>query len=238
MIAILPAAGKGTRMQELTQGGAKELLPVGDKPVIGWALLEASEAQPSRVVVISSPEKPDMNAYLAANQQVKVEMQFVQDGLAPAIALAGGQDSAIVILPDTLYYPNKACSRIVRALTEGFDIVLLTEQVPDEHVSKYGIVESNSSGEVHRILEKPSPSSTQSRQAVAGRYGFSEKMMQFLVETVLSLGEQDKEIGITPILNLALKNGYSAISVPTLSVEKRYDCGSLDGYRKAIEAVK
>lgn len=65
MIAVLPAAGKGTRMQDITQGGSKELLKVGDKSVIAWAIDEARDCDPSRIVVISSPEKPDMNAYLS-----------------------------------------------------------------------------------------------------------------------------------------------------------------------------
>ncbi len=238
MIAVLPAAGKGTRMQDVTQGGSKELLMVGDKSVIAWAIDEARECDPKRIVVVSSPEKPDMNAYLAGHGGVDVQMQFVQDGLAPAIALAGAQDAAVVILPDTLYYPQRAASRIVRALAEGYDIVLLTEEVGAEKVSKYGIVESDESRHVQRVLEKPSPLATRSRQAVAGRYGLSARMMAFLGETIHSLRDEAGEIGISPILNLAIRNGLDALALPALPGEIRYDCGSPEGYRLAQEALR
>lgn len=238
MIAVLPAAGKGTRMQDVTQGGSKELLSVGDRPVLAWAIEEARECDPTRIVVVSSPDKPDMNAYLAGHGGVDVQMQFVQDGLAPAIALAGTQEAAVVILPDTLFYPKRASARIARALAEGYDIVLLTEEVDSEKVSRYGIVESDESRHILRVLEKPSQYATTSRQAVAGRYGLSARMMAFLSETIMALQDEPGEIGVSPILNLAIRNGLDALALPVLPDETRYDCGSPDGFRLAQEALK
>lgn len=224
-------------MLDVTSGGSKELLLVGDKAVIGWAIDEARECDPSQITVISSPDKPDMNAYLAGHGGVEMKMQFVQDGLAPAIALAGFHEAAIIILPDTLYYPKHPSSRISRALAEGYDIVLLTEIVSAELVSKYGIVESDVNGRVDRILEKPSPLATKSRQAVAGRYGLSARMMEFLSQTIESIQDEAGEVGISPILNLAIRNDFEAIALLTTPDEIRYDCGSPEGYQLALGAV-
>lgn len=210
---------------------------VADKAVIGWAIEEARECDPSQIKVISSPDKPDMNAYLAGHGGVEVKMQFVQDGLAPAIALAGTHEAAVVILPDTLYYPKQPSARIARALAEGYDIVLLTETVSAEQVSKYGIVESDINGRIDRVLEKPSPLATKSRQAVAGRYGLSARMMEFINQTIESVHDEPGEVGISPILNLAIRNDFEAIALTTTPGEVRYDCGSPEGYQLALGAV-
>lgn len=238
MIAILPAAGKGTRMVGLTDGGSKELLPVGGKPVLQWAIDEALEATPNRVVVVSSPYKPDVNDYLGQlGPDVETVLQFSADGLAPAIALASSDEPAIVILPDTLYHPNTPSTKIARALSEGFDIVLLTETVAPAVVGRYGIVETNLQGSIERVLEKPSPASTKSRQAVAGRYGLSARMLAFLLQTLESLEDEEAEIQLTPILNLAIRNGFEAVALPNSTEERRYDCGSPEGYRLACEGI-
>lgn len=225
-------------MAAVTAGGSKEMLPIHGKPVIQWAIDEALDAHADSVAVISSPVKPDLNAYLEASPTpLQVEMQFVADGLAPAIALAAIPEAALILLPDTLFFPATPSRRIARALSEGFDMVIVTQEVPDSLVSSYGIVESDEQGVPVRILEKPLPTSTASRQAVAARYGLSARMMGFLLEALESLRDEPGEIQLTPILNLAIRNGYSAITLALNHEEKRYDCGSQDGYRAAVEAL-
>jgi len=238
VIAILPAAGKGTRMSAVTEGGSKEMLLVQGKPVIQWAIDEALDAGADFVSVISAPEKHDLNSYLGSlDSNVGVSMQYVADGLAPAIALGARPEGSLIVLPDTLFYPALPSRRIARALSEGYDIVILTQPVTDEDVKKYGIVEANEEGTVVNIFEKPSPTATVSRQAVAARYGLSARMMGFLLEALDSLGGEAGEIQLTPILNLALRNGYPAIAIAAASGEARYDCGSVEGYRAALEAT-
>lgn len=225
-------------MAAVTDGGSKEMLPVMGKPVIQWAIDEAFDAGADAVTVVSAPEKNDLNSYLESlTTKVDVTMQFVADGLAPAIALAARPESSLVILPDTLFYPSLPSRRIARALSEGFDIVILTQPVEDGDVKRYGIVEANDEGNVGQILEKPSHTATKSRQAVAARYGLSPRMMGFLLEALDSLGSEAGEIQLTPILNLALRNDYSAIAIPASNSETRFDCGSVDGYRAALEAT-
>jgi len=236
--AILPAAGKGTRMSLVTGGASKELLMVAGRPVMQWGLDEAFDSGATHMSVISSPIKGDLNEFLTAQPpNVTASFQFAADGLAPAIALGARPEPTLVILPDTLYYPSQPGRRIVRALAEGYDIVLLTEIVADEAVSQYGIVELADDGMVERVVEKPQPGSTRSRQAVAGRYGLSPRMIGFLANTLDSLRDEVGEIPLTPIINLAIRNGYEALALPTVEGEIRWDCGDPDGYRRAVESI-
>ena len=225
-------------MSQVTKGGSKELLLVAGRSVIQWGLDEALDAGATHVCVISSPIKDDLNEFLTTQApKVSAAFQFAADGLAPAIALGARPEPTLVILPDTLYYPSQPSRRIVRALTEGYDIVLLTEYVGDDAVSQYGIVELADDGMIEKVVEKPQPGSTQSRQAVAGRYGLSPRMMGFLANTLDSLRDEVGEIPLTPIINLAIRNGYEALALPTVEGEIRWDCGDPDAYRLAVESI-
>ncbi|GIX16510.1 MAG: UTP--glucose-1-phosphate uridylyltransferase [Rhodothalassiaceae bacterium] len=55
--AVIPVAGLGTRMLPATKVVPKELLPVGDKPLIQYAVEECWEAGIERVVLVTSMGK-------------------------------------------------------------------------------------------------------------------------------------------------------------------------------------
>ena len=59
MIAIIPAAGKGTRMEAVTGGKPKELLPLGSKAVLLRVLEEARASDPDEIVVVTRPGDED-----------------------------------------------------------------------------------------------------------------------------------------------------------------------------------
>ncbi|MFI5386884.1 MAG: sugar phosphate nucleotidyltransferase, partial [Fimbriimonadales bacterium] len=165
----------------------------------------------------------------------------VQDrvtGLAPAVVLVAHLEPALVLLPDTIFFPLSPTSRIAKALSRGFDISIAVGQVDDESVSRYGIVEWNEqSGRISRILEKPRPGQTPSRWAIAARFGLSARTMLFVRERVRERAGGEHEIDLPPILSEAIAAGYTALAVPLESGEQRLDCGNPDGYRHACEVV-
>lgn len=67
--AIIPVAGLGTRMMPLTLGTSKNLLPVGFKPLVQYAVEEALEAGCKKVVIVGGPE--DVSLYKKAFAQQK-----------------------------------------------------------------------------------------------------------------------------------------------------------------------
>lgn len=66
--AIIPAAGLGTRMQPLTDGMAKEMLPLGNLPVLCHVLKEAVESQIREVVLVLSPQKKYIRDFLMGDK--------------------------------------------------------------------------------------------------------------------------------------------------------------------------
>jgi bifunctional N-acetylglucosamine-1-phosphate-uridyltransferase/glucosamine-1-phosphate-acetyltransferase GlmU-like protein len=66
-------------MREITGGGSKELLRLGGVPVVERVIVEALALQPEKVVVVTSPEKQDLNNFLA-DQRVTCVFQEPRRG--------------------------------------------------------------------------------------------------------------------------------------------------------------
>ncbi|HTQ11862.1 MAG TPA: sugar phosphate nucleotidyltransferase [Fimbriimonadaceae bacterium] len=236
MIAVLPAAGKGTRMSGVT-AASKELLGVGGKPVLQWSLEEAEGAGCGDAVVVVSPAKPDLGEFMAGRPG-KVVLQESATGLAPALILAAGVEPVLLILPDTIFYPESPSPRLVRAISRGFDVAIAVEPVSEADVHRYGIVEwSRENGRISRILEKPQPEETSSRWAIAGRFAMSANAMDFVRRRVAERAGSGREIDLPPILSEAIAAGQCGLAVPLEGKERRLDCGNPEGYRLACEVV-
>ena len=65
--AVIPAAGMGTRFLPATKAVPKELMPIGDTPAIQIIIDEALGAGIDHIVVVSSRNKPAIEAYFAAD---------------------------------------------------------------------------------------------------------------------------------------------------------------------------
>ena len=59
-VAVIPAAGRGTRMRPATRSVPKALLPVVDRPVIQWIVEEGMRAGVREFVVVVSPGVDDL----------------------------------------------------------------------------------------------------------------------------------------------------------------------------------
>ena len=163
--AVLPAAGLGTRLLPATRAVPNELFPVGGRPAIEWALSEAAEAGIERVVIVSSPRKSAIEAYLerevrAADgpvgpatepagprpfPRVTVVHQLTPAGLGDAVRVgraAVGTEPFAVLLPDEILLGG---GRLLREMLDGYERtgrsqVSLLSVEPDE-ISSYGCAE-------------------------------------------------------------------------------------------------
>jgi UTP-glucose-1-phosphate uridylyltransferase len=132
--AVIPCGGLGTRLDPITRWLPKEILPVGLRPILYWALDEAADAGLLRAVIVTNPHKPVLEA-AARNYPGPLELEFVpQDhprGLGDALLRArdhlAGSPFA-VLLPDTLFRgPNPTAAVLATHQTTGLATVLLAE---------------------------------------------------------------------------------------------------------------
>ena len=155
-----------------------------------------------------------------------------------------GNEPFAVILPDDLC-TNEGDS----VLTQMSDIykqfpnccIVAVEEVFDQDVDKYGIVEissienaplkiKNSTFKITNMVEKPSPEEAPTNLAIIGRYILTPEIFNALEHTQT---DKNGEIQITDALMTLAKEG-KVIAYKFQGV--RYDCGSVKGFVEATNA--
>ena len=165
--AIIPTAGKGTRLLPETAEVPKVLLPVGSRTMLEWTLREAVAAGVPAVIVVVSPAHPQVRTFVGALRAgavacqaeagsqdapgawlqgveihfvVQPEPMGVGDALIRCRALTGG-DAFGVLLPDNWFHAAEPALRQVEAgfRTTGVSAIGLIE-VTAEHAGILGNV--------------------------------------------------------------------------------------------------
>ncbi len=215
-------------MMSITNGAAKELLPLGESTVIEHILAKAFQVC-DQAVVVWDINKGDLPAGIAWVPQIP------QRGLAPAIASGvTTEDTNLVFLPDATFLPQDPAAKMA-IMGEG-DIVLALSHVSEEEVSKYGICEVDSNGFVTKMLEKPSAADTASRWAITGRYRLSGRAAELLIETTSGVSAFETEMDMSPYFSVALDHGLRIAGCFLDQSFHRFDCGDPEGYLLAREA--
>ena len=150
--AVIPAAGKGTRLARIGGGAPKEMLAVGGIPLADRAVREAFRGGVKRVILVVSPEKrafgerfrdPALLESLGAgerNRSVEIAIQEKPKGLADAIRAAratmnGGPFA--LLLPDNVYDGDSIGELLPAFLDAGISAAGLIA-VPPEHWIGFG----------------------------------------------------------------------------------------------------
>ena len=122
-------------------------------------------------------------------------------------------------------------AQMVEVFKEVQTSVLAVQEVPLEHVKRYGIVAGDKVGEhlvkVRQMVEKPSPEKAPSRLGVAGRYVLTPAVFECIRNQPRgSGGEIQLTDGIAQLIETEGVHAY-------LYEGKRYDCGSKQGFLEA-----
>ena len=73
--AVLPAAGFGTRFLPITKAIPKEMLPVGDKPVIHYVVAEAVAAGCTDILIVVSRDKGSIQDYFDRAPELEARLR-------------------------------------------------------------------------------------------------------------------------------------------------------------------
>jgi UTP--glucose-1-phosphate uridylyltransferase len=234
--AIVPVAGLGTRMLPATRSQPKEMLPLLDKPVVQYVAEELEAAGIRRIVFITGAGKRAIEDHFdqpGSEINIFYTRQPSPDGLGDAVRQADGfaNQGVVVALGDGVIDPPGIVPRLVDAFeTGGYDAALAVAPVPDEEVTRRGIVVSEQ-GEVTDLVEKPQPDAVASRTAMMGRYVLGPAVF----EALRGLGpDASGEVQLTDALRRVLENGGRIAAIPLSSGQRRHDIGSPEGYCAAF----
>ena len=260
--AVFPVGGMGTRFLPATKSIPKEMLPIIDKPLIQYAVEEAIEAGITTLIFITSASKHAISDHfdpkpLLREKFFKEGKQHLLDklhtipneitrvfvpqgeplGLGHAVLQAKevvGDEYFAVILADDFIKPNgnNATGQLIDTAIKKSASVISVEQVNDDRVSQYGIVDigdsDSSINEIKTIVEKPRLADAPSNLGVIGRYVLSPEVFDILENTQSDKGG---EIQLTDALAQLLVQP-NKLYAATLN-GKRYDCGHKLGYVQA-----
>ena len=240
--AVLPVAGRGTRLLPATRAVPKELLPIIDRPVLEFAVEEALAAGLDQIIFITARNKSAIEDHFdgwtsasGARPTFATVRQASPRGLGDAILRAegvvGGEPFA-VLLPDDLVVEATQGIATLTALYEGErHSMIAVEPITAEQTSSYGVISPSRSFDrrhmVEDIVEKPGPGKAPSLLGVVGRYVFTPAIFRCLHATAPGHGG---EVQLTDAIRLLLgEEDLWAVELPA----RRIDCGTPAGFLRA-----
>jgi glucose-1-phosphate thymidylyltransferase len=172
------SGGKGTRLRPLTFTTAKQLIPVANKPILGYVLDHVSRAGITEVGIVVAPEtRQDVMNYVKDGSEWNIKATYIPQeplGLAHAVKTAQkflGEDDFIMYLGDNLI--GKGVDTLLKRFeNESLDALISLKEV--EEPTRFGIAVLDNKDNVIKLVEKPK--TPPSNLALVGVYVFSNKV--------------------------------------------------------------
>jgi NDP-sugar pyrophosphorylase family protein len=185
--AVILAAGKGTRMKELTANAPKPMLEVRGKPVLEIIVGSLRGAGVREICVITGYRAEAIKNYFGngARHGVRVTYvtQQVQDGTGKAPELAKefvGNDPFFLAYGDILTEPSNYRGMVETFREGGCDGVVTVKK--GEDVSKGAAVVFDKDFYLTDIVEKPPKGSEPSQWYNTGIYLFTQRLFDYTAQ--------------------------------------------------------
>ena len=238
--AVIPCGGRGTRLAARYPHTPKELLPVAGQPLLQWTLEEAAAAGLERVVVVTSPTKPQIGKFLSDTPTVRLSVSLVVQpeprGLGDAVTCARdlvGANDVAVLLPDNLFAKGPAIAPVLAARrATGLAAVLLAQLPPAAGATGRATARQRADGllQVEAVADKGTATG---RLAPVGRMVFGPDVFERWERLRAGLAP-GAELDDVPLLQTLAAEGR-LIGVPLDG--PFYDAGVPEGYTAALAAL-
>lgn len=168
-IAVIPAAGLGTRFLPFTKSVPKELLPIINKPSIHYIVEECHASGITDICIITSERKSALKQYLSHDPQLEEHLaqtnkisalkelnelidatnfEYVLQqnprGLGHAISITrehvGDQHFGVLLPDDIIAGQSPALAQLIAVAEEHNATVVAVQEIPLEQSCSYGMV--------------------------------------------------------------------------------------------------
>jgi len=196
MKCVVLAAGEGKRMHPLTYTRPKVMLPIANKPILEWNLINAIAAGIKEFIFVVGYKSEMVRDYFENGEKWNINIEYINQGKALGTAHAISMvenfaDDCIVLCGDTIFGEGDIKSIVKKETSMGILEV--------KHPEEYGIVETKGK-HVLKIYEKTEQPF--SNIINAGIYHFNGKIFEYIKKTKKSVrGEYE----ITDSINMLLK---------------------------------
>ena len=183
--AVLLAAGKGTRMRELTNDLPKPMIGVRGKPILQHIVEGLRGAGITRVQIIVGYRAEVVREYFGNGLEFGIDIEYatqvVQDGTGRVVALAENfvsHDPFVLSYGDIIIAPTNYRRLVELGDAEAF----VTVKHNPADVAKGGAVFVNERFEMIDLREKPQPGEPTSPWYNAGVYTFRSSIFKYIAE--------------------------------------------------------
>ena len=252
--AILPVAGRGTRVMPLTLHQPKGMINIADRPMIHYVIDELVGAGIKEIVIVLGNNQDVFKNYIKYLQQdknwKKIKFHFIKQA-----GLLGNGDAVyitkrfikkgepfVVAFSDDLFRKNKKpLNKMVDLFYKKNTPILLLQQVPKKEVYKYGVVRLGSPPVVRPaakkitqpisiidLVEKPPIEQAPSNLTSIGRYVLPYEIFNNIKNLY---PYQGREIYLAEAIQNYIKTNRSIWGLELKG--GRFDCGSKIGLMQA-----
>ncbi len=196
-VAVIPAAGRGTRMRPATRVVPKALLTVVDRPAIQYAVEEAARAGATEAIMVVDLDAGHLihqhfvaDGRLPGLEDIRIRPVVQEEPLGLGHAVWEAREMVdnrpfFVILADDIVPPgHDPLPELARRASPGVSVMCLRELPPEVIPSKGVVVPGsdieNSSLEIAGAVEKPKLEDAPSNLGLIGRYLFDPVVFDIL----------------------------------------------------------
>ncbi len=255
---VLPVAGFGKRLMPLTKKTPKNLLRVNGKPLVEYVFEEAVGSGIKDIILIVNPShRDDFKSYLESAGEKFPFFRFhtrVQEtpagnghALISAKDILKEEPFAVRFCDDIVVSDSPIIPSMLKIFGKHKSSVVLLERIPKTHVGRFGVVSAKNSEsisgikgkiyEIDGVVEKPKPKYAPSNLIVVGGYILTPTVLRNLIKVSESLPHAAADaIPINVGLQIELITGKKIYGWEF--VGKRLDCGTLEKFHKAQEALR
>ncbi len=210
MKALILSGGKGTRLRPITHTGAKQLIPVANKPILFYAIESIVECGITDIGIIVGETAQEIKDAVGSGDQWGASVSYIQQdeplGLAHAVKIAHGflqDDPFVMFLGDNLIKDG------IKPLVEEFERNKPSSQIllaRVKHPEQFGV--ASLEGDKVALLEEK-PVRPKSDLALVGVYMFDRNIFK-AIDRIKPSGRGELEI--TDAIQTLINDGYNVQS--------------------------